>query len=141
MGKPDALKGQVKHDARAGDRHNPTMPNHNAWVWARELTTNRVADLFSTLGGLPGHWEQLQNAINAGNNHFYAVTQHGGGYSDGGKTSEEGKKLITFISEAVIAAARNAKFDFPLHTLKFTNDMAWLKISRANGGVHTTSKP
>ncbi len=139
--KPEHLKGQVKHDARAGDRHNPTMPNNDASRWARELTTNRVADLFRTFPGLAGHWIQLQGAINAGNNHFYATANLGGGFTDGGKTSEEGKQLIKWIANAVISAAEAATFDFPMQMLQFTRDTGWLKISRAGGRVTVHSRP
>lgn len=130
-----------KHDARAEDRHNPTMPNTAAGLWARGLTTTRVADLFRTLPGLPGHWIQLQAAVNAGNNHFFATTHFGGGFNDGGKTSEEGKQLITWIANAVIKAAEAARFDFPLQQLSFTRDMGWLKLMRVNGRVMVVSRP
>lgn len=93
MSKIPGLKGQTKHDAIAENRHHPTMPANAAGLWARGLTTTRVADLFRTLPGLPGHWIELQGAVNAGNNHFYTVTDFGGGFNDGGQTSQEGRAL------------------------------------------------
>lgn len=141
MPKPQNLKGQTKHDAIAGDRHNPTMPQNSAERWARELTTTRVADLFRTERGLPGHWEQIQAAVNAGNHHFYNRTDFGGGFNDGGKTSNEGRMLIKWIADAVIASANAANFDFPMMQLKFTTDTGWLKISRVRGRVIINSRP
>lgn len=141
MSKINSLKGQTKHDAIAEDRHNPTMPANAAGLWARGLTTTRVADLFRTLPGLPGHWIQLQQAVNAGNNHFYSVTNHGGGFNDGGRTSAEGRLLIAWIANAVISAAEAATFDFPTQQLQFTRDTGWLKISRQGGRVIVSSRP
>lgn len=141
MPKPSNLKGQIKHAAIAENRHNPTMPANAAELWARGLTTTRVADLFRTLPGLPGHWIQFQGAVNAGNNHFFTTTNFGGGRNDGGRTSEEGKTLITWIANAVIAAAEAATFDFPMQQLQFTRDTGWLKLSRVNGRVIVHSRP
>jgi hypothetical protein len=141
MHKPAGLKGQTKHDAIAEDRHNPTMPPNDPLLWARGLTTTRVADLFRTLPGLPGHWLQLQGAVNAGNNFFYTTTNFGGGLNDGGRTSEQGKHLINWIALAVIAAAKAATFDFPMQQLQFTKDTGWLKLSRVNGKVIVHSSP
>ncbi len=140
--KPNTLKAAVKHAAIAADRHNMNVhPDEDPAIWARTLTTGRVADLFLTLPGLNGHWMELQLAINAGNNHFFRRTDFENGINDGGKTSEEGKQLITWISDAVIAAAKKATFDFPEHQLRFTNDMGWLKISRVRGNVIVKSTP
>ncbi len=130
MAKPDSVKDQ-KHDAKEADRHNITVPAADRDKWARTVTTQRVSDLFKTLQGLDGHWIQLQQEINRGNNNFVA----------NGKTDDEGKKLIKFISEAVEKAAKAASFDFPEHQLKFTADMGWLKISRAGGQVKVKSRP
>jgi hypothetical protein len=141
MPKPMMLKGAVKHGAINEDRHNPTMPAVSAELWARGLTTTRVADLFRTEPGLGGHWVQLQGAVNAGNNHFFVVTQFGLGFHNGGRTSDLGKTLITWISDAVIAAAEVATFDFTMLQLRFTSDMGWLKLSRENGRVIVTSRP
>ena len=141
MGKDRGLGGVIKHAAKAGDRHAPTMPNHNADLWVRELTSNRVSDLFRTLGGLPGHWQQIQGVVNAGNNHFFRTTQYGGGFNDGGRTSEHGKILIKWISDAIISAAKAANFDFQLMQLSFTQDTAWLKIRRVSGKVIVVSSP
>ncbi len=129
MAKPDSVK-DLKHDAKDADRHNITAPTADRDKWARTVTTQRVADLFKTLQGLDGHWTQLQQEINRGNNNFVA----------NGKTDEEGKKLIKFISDAVEKAAGAAKFDFPQQELKFTADMGWLKISREGGKVKVKSR-
>lgn len=141
MPKFGQLKGNVKQRAIAEDRHAPTMPNTNAAVWARGLTTTRVADLFKTLPGLPGHWAQIQGLVNAGNAHFYTTTQYGQGYNNGGRTSDEGKQLIKWIADAIISAANDADFDFPLQQLRFTSDVGWLKIQKVNGIVLIRSKP
>ena len=114
-------------------------------LWARGLTTTRVADLFRTLPGLRGHWAQLQNAVNAGNNHFYSDPSHVvpgyGRVFEGGYTSPEGKELCRWIADAVISAAEQATFDFPLEQLEFTRDMGWLKLYRQNGQVILLSRP
>lgn len=120
-----------KTEAKEADRHAIAAPSVDRAKWARSLTTQRVSDLFKTLPGLDGHWTQLQGEVNRGNNNFVVNS----------KTDDEGKKLIKFIGDAVVAAAKAAKFDFPQHDLKFTNDMGWLKISRANGQVIIKSRP
>lgn len=135
MSKDDALRGDIKWQARDADRHNLVRPNVNGALWARGLTTKRVADLFLTLGGLPGHWMQLQNEVNAGNRHFY------GGIQNRGLTTDEGKVLIRWIADAVVSAAEKASFDFPLQQLRFTADMGWLKLHRVSGRVMVFSRP
>jgi hypothetical protein len=141
MPKPPSVKGDVKGQAKSENRHDLTQPNVDAVRWARGLTTQRVAQLFLTLQGLPGHWKALQDAINAGNRLFFTTANLGAGRNDGGKTSEVGKQMITWIADAVIAAAKEATFDFPPQQLKFTSDMGWLKLSRVNGKVVITSRP
>ena len=128
--KPNEVKGE-KQAAKEADRHNITGPAADGPKWARSLTTTRVADLFKTLPGLPGHWTELQGEINRGNKHFVV----------GSKTTDAGKTLIKFIADAVVKAAENAKFDFPLQQLKFTGDMSWLKLERKNGKVSVKSQP
>ena len=98
MTKPDTLKGNIKVRLQAADRHNLERPDGDSALWARSLTTQRVADLFRTLPGLPGHWMQLQMQVNAGNHHFC-------GGQTGHQTTEEGKVLIRWIADAVIKAA------------------------------------
>ncbi len=131
MVKPNEVKGQTKTDAKAADRHAPVRPDADAALWARTLTTKRVSELFKTLPGLDGHWKQVQAEVNAGNKYF----------TENSKTTEEGKKLIKFIGDAVVKAAESAKFDFPAQQLKFTNDTGWLKIERAAGKVNVKSRP
>jgi hypothetical protein len=141
MSKPLILKGSIKHKAIKEDRHLPTMPSTDAALWARSLTTTRVADLFLTLKGLPGHWMQIQLSINAGNKYFFQTTQFGQGRNDGGRTTEEGKQLIKWIADAIIGAAEDAPFDFPLMQMKFTDDLRWLKILKKNGRLVIASRP
>ncbi|MDR8728529.1 hypothetical protein FEQ05_02866 [Burkholderia pseudomultivorans] len=134
MTKPDVLKGDIKSQAQEADRHNLARPAVNGALWARGLTTQRVADLFRTLPGLPGHWMQLQNEVNAGNRYFYGV-------QNGHQTTEEGKALIRWIADAVVSAAGQAGFDFPLQQLRFTADTGWLKLYRVGGRVLVLSRP
>ena len=129
MARLDELKA-VKHDARAADRHAPARPADDAALWARTLTTKRVSDLFRTEAGLAGHWVQVQAEVNAGNRHF----------SENWRTTELGKQLIAFISDAIIKAAEKAAFDFPAQQLKFTSDTGWLKLERVNGRVVVKSR-
>jgi hypothetical protein len=130
MAKPDSLKDQ-KAAGKSADRHNIAAPAADRNAWARGLTTKRVADLFKTLPGLDGHWTQLQNEVNRGNNNFVGAD---------GKTDADGKKIIKFISDAVIKAADDADFDFPMQQLKFTKDMGWLKILREGGKLKVKSR-
>ncbi len=132
---------QAKEAAREGDRHNIVPPTQDSATWARTLSTQRVADLFKTPDGLDGHWQQIQQEVNAGNHHFFRVQDMGQGYNDGGATSIEGKTYIAWIAKAIIKAAEDAKFDFELKKMKFTSDMAWLKLSRQNGKVIVHSSP
>ena len=141
MPKDDMLKGGIKQQAKSADRHHATMPDESAARWARELTTKRVFELFKTPEGLPGHWQQIQQKVNAGNNHFFRTARYGEGRNDGGRTTEEGKVLMAWIADAIIAAAGAANFDFPTQQLQFTTDTAWLKISRVRGRVMVHSRP
>lgn len=122
-----------KHEAKKADRHNIISPAEEAdrARWARTITTLRVSDLFKTLNGLNGHWMQIQNEINRGNSRFVVR----------GVTGEEDKNYVRFISDAVVSAANDAGFDFPLMQLKFASDMGWLKIDRVNGRVTVWSRP
>lgn len=124
------LKG-VKHDAKEADRHAPTSPETDPALWARELTTQRVSDLFRTLPGLNGHVIQVQNLVNRAAKVFGTPTG----------TSTVGKELFSYIANAVVRAAYDADFDFPKLEIKFTNDMAYLKISRQQGRVIIHSQP
>ena len=121
-----------KDSAKAANRHQIVSPIPEATraAWARAVTTQRVADLFKTAGGLPGHWTQLQQEVNRGNNNFVV----------GGQTDLKGRELIKFISDAVEKAAQAATFDFPEQKLQFTNDMGWLKICRERGQVKVRSR-
>lgn len=87
MSKDDALRGDIKGRAQHADCHNLARPAASGALWTRGLTTQRVADLFRTLPGLPGHWMQLQNEVNAGSRYFYGV-------QNGSVTTAEGKALI-----------------------------------------------
>jgi len=133
----------AKGDAKQADRHNLGDPVADAAKWARALTTKRAADLFKTEKGLDGHWKQVQQEVTRGNKHFFATKTSPGGYTDGGKTSAEGKKLIAFIADAIVAAAKSKSvdFDFPLQQMKFNSDMAWLKLERVGGQVKVKSTP
>ncbi|WP_175769443.1 PAAR-like protein [Burkholderia cenocepacia] len=130
--KPDSLKGPIKGHAQAENRHNLTRPEVNGPLWGRGVTTQRVADLFRTREGLAGHWTQLQNEVNAGVKQFYR-REFG--------TSEEGKIMFRWISDAVVSAAKKTRFDFPRLELRFSPDMGWLKIERLNGFLNVSSRP
>lgn len=138
--KPDIIKA-AKDAGVAGDRHTPTAVAVSPGVWARELSTLRISDLFRTLPGLPGHWAQVQAQVNAGNHYFFQTTITGPGFNDGGKTSDEGKGIIAFLADAIVGAADAAAFDFPVMQMKFTSDSAFLKIARVNGRLDIKSSP
>ncbi|UPH72123.1 hypothetical protein LGT41_0004680 [Abyssibius alkaniclasticus] len=131
----------AKGDAKEADRHNLGDPVADAAKWVRGLTTKRVSDLFKTEKGLEGHWKQVQQEVTRGNKHFFATKTLPGGFTDGGKTSPEGKKMIAFIADAIVGAAKGSKIDFPLQEMKFTSDMAWLKLEKASGKVKVKSTP
>lgn len=142
MAKTPELRA-AKGGAKQADRHNLGDPVADAAKWARGLTTKRVADLFKTEKGLDGHWKQVQQEVTRGNKHFFASKTSPGGFTDGGKTSAEGKKLIAFIADAIVSAAKSKSvdFDFPLQKMQFTSDMAWLKIERVDGKLKVKSTP
>jgi hypothetical protein len=121
---------QEKHTAKVANRHIIARPQDNAPEWARTITTLRVPDLFTTADGLPGHWQQIQQEVNSGIKQFTA----------NGKTTEEGKKLLRYIGDAIIKAAGDAQFDFQGQKMILADDMGWLKISRNQGIVNVTSK-
>lgn len=140
MAKTPEIRG-AKGSAKQADRHNLGDPVKDAAKWARALTTKRVSDLFKTEKGLKGHWKQVQQEVTRGNKHFFATKTLPGGYTDGGKTSPEGKKIIGFIADAIVGAAKGSKIDFELQQMKFNNDMAWLKIEKVKGRIKVKSTP
>ncbi|NYZ65845.1 peptide ABC transporter ATPase [Endozoicomonas sp. SM1973] len=112
------------------DRHNLIHPVEQPELWAKSVTRQRVSDLFrfnpnraDNLTPFTKHWQQIQQEVNRAVN----------GYSN--IATEEGKSAFRDIATAIVKAARHAQFDFPEHTLKFTNDMPWLKIARVNGNL------
>ncbi|MCX4029247.1 hypothetical protein [Spartinivicinus marinus] len=120
----------VKDAARIADRHNLIHPVEQPELWAKSVTRQRVSDLFrfnpnraDNLTPFTKHWQQIQQEVNRAVN----------GYSN--IATEEGKSAFRDIATAIVKAARHAQFDFPEHTLKFTNDMPWLKIARVNGNL------
>jgi hypothetical protein len=124
----------AKVAAKAADRHQIVSPRGregNAPLWARSTTTQRVADLFRTERGLPGHWQQLQQEVSRGNTHF----------QDPGVDIAQGRELARFIAAGIEKAAGAANFDFGELTLKFPNDWGWLKIRREDGKVIVRSRP
>ncbi|MBO1359024.1 hypothetical protein J2D73_04315 [Acetobacter sacchari] len=138
--KPDSVRA-ARHEASSGDRHLPTAVEQNSGLWARELSTLRIADLFLTARGLPGHWTQIQMQIRAGNNFFFRTENYGNGFNDGGKTTSEGRELFAYIADSIVRAAMNADFDFGEQRMEFPPDCAFLKMSRINGVVKVSSTP
>jgi hypothetical protein len=121
----------ARHPASAADRHQLPDPAQDLPQWGRALTTQRVADLFKTRQGLPGHLRQIQQEVNRA---LPVVSRNG-------RTSPQGKEVFGFIAQGMLKAAEAASFDFGEQTLTFSPDMAALKFSRVNGRVVVRSTP
>lgn len=106
------------------DRHRLPAPQIFAQEWAAGLVKTRVSDLFSSLGGLPGHFIQIQTEVNRTRNGDFFVRNQ--------QTTEKGKELYTLIGNSIISAAESANFNFNEKVLEFPGDFPWLKISKAN---------
>ena len=116
-----------------GVRHNPPLPGIYPELWLEVLSRERISDLFRTLPGLAGHWTTVQNEINSTHKAAFFVLN--------GATTQLGRTIYRAIANAIINAADDAGFDFPLQTLVFAPDVARLKIHRTNGHLEVESRP
>lgn len=143
--KPNALRLQ-KHAAKKANRHHLTRPAKDPAAWARSLTTTRVADLFGNslnpdgsyrltaekaLAGLDNHLQQVQQEINS------AVAV----FTKWGATAKQEKEFLQWVANAIISAAKDARFNFGPKEIQFGPDMGWLKFKRQNGHVTVLSRP
>lgn len=117
----------------AGDRHRIPDPKLFPDMWLEVLIQTRVVELFKTLPGLRGHWEQVQALVNSakGSMHFY----------DNYQTTDLGKEKFGDLAVAIINVAADAGFDFPVQELRFTHDLAYLRLSKTKVQLKVHSKP
>ena len=106
------------------DRHNITHPHKNATRWLNTMKSKRVAELFRTSGGLPGHITQVQQEINRVNSEL------------NGKSGNEVTAYIAALKQiraAIITSAKGAPFDFNKFGIKFSPLGSDLYLERHNG--------
>jgi len=116
-----------------GDRHNIASPGIYPEVWLEVLVRERVSDLFRTLPGLAGHWQQIQSEVNS--------TRKTAFFFDGGKTTDLGRRIYKAVGASIVNAADDAKFDFPEQVMVFNADIGQLRLSRSGGYLNLKSRP
>ena len=134
IGKTPVNKSVEELAKTVGDRHRIPDPNLFPDLWVEVLIQKRVVDLFRSLPGLSGHWEQIQASVNstARSLHFW----------DGGKTTNTGRDRYARLAIAIINVADDAPFDFPMMQLRFNHhDVGYLKISKSSTKLVVHSKP
>jgi len=157
---------QQKHAAKAADRHKLPRPttDDNFASWARGLTTKRVADLFGNglkpdgsyrltpqqaEAGFDNHLKQIQQEINAAVSVIIDMSKNNG-KANLTMAKEDAMKFLAWISDSIVSAAKNARFDFSTKTIYFGHkdfrscfgkDVAWLKFKKDNGHVIVVSTP
>ena len=123
MGKiGDAENKKIFKQTQANKHYIPgpdVFPRH--WHAAVEL---RVAELFKTKGGIPGHWEQIQMEVNRTRSSLMMVRND--------LATEMGKKIYRRLGYSIISSAKDANFDFSEKTLQFPGQFNWLTISKKN---------
>lgn len=133
LGKTPANRTVDELAKTVGDRHRLPDPKLFPDLWVDYLIQTRVVDLFKTLSGLPGHWMQIQAAVNSARQsiHFY----------EKGTTTSLGRDKFTRLAISIINVADDSGFDFPTQELRFNNDMGHLRILKSRGRLVVQSKP
>jgi hypothetical protein len=119
----------IKKDGRpkqtqVDDRHNITNPQADSTRWLNTMKQTRVAELFLTAQGLPGHVRQVQQEINRVNTNL-----NGKSGAEVTAYTNALKKLRT----AIIASAKGAKFDFNKFGIQFSPLGSDLYLERHQG--------
>lgn len=145
IGKPPAIRSQ-KHAAKSADRHKLPRPKADPAKWGRGLTTKRVADLFGNGLNPDGSYRLTAEQASAGfDNHLMQIQQEINSalaaFDKLPMPKEEQKAILRWVGKSVLSAAKDSRFNFDQKTLRFGEDMAWLKFKREKNQVIVSSRP
>ena len=96
------------------------------------MKQKRVAELFRTPQGLPGHVQQIQNEINRVKNNLNGKT---------GIEVSEYTAALKSLKNAIIASSKGAKFDFNKFGIQFSPLESDLYLARQNGRLLVDGRP
>jgi hypothetical protein len=128
--------GKDRHQA-TDDRHNVTDPYIDAAVWTKTITSKRVNELFKTSGGLAGHVTAIQLEVNRLNSDRNRAAKLEG---TSGATVVSYINAIKTVRNALVASAKNAKFDFAKFGVKFAPLGSDLYLERVGGKLKVDGK-
>ena len=121
---------------RHGNRHNIANPRNKPNRWLRTMKRTRVAELFRTRPGLPGHVQAIQNEINRFN-----------GYNPEKLNRwSRGVNVLKELKLSLISSAKGARFDFDRISFDFSNKkfggaVSDLHLKRKNGILYVNGRP
>lgn len=111
--------------AKVGDRHAIPHPYMDLGGWFKTLMTGRVADLYKTAGGFPGHALQVQQEI----------TRLADCIDDGnfkGQALTTAMEYETRVYDFIDKEADTVSFDLPKYIFRFSGGKT-LKVERVGG--------
>lgn len=124
-------KGGSKQ-TQVDNRHNITNPHQDATRWLNTMKRTRVAELFRTEQGLPGHVQQIQNEINRVKNNLNGKT---------GKEVTEYTAALKSLKNSIVASSKGAKFNFNKFGIQFSPLESDLYLARQNGKLLVDGRP
>ncbi|MFQ5418812.1 MAG: DUF4157 domain-containing protein [Anaerolineae bacterium] len=113
------------------ERHQIPAPGVNLPEFLKGITEGRIAELFLTLGGLVGHVQQVQGAINQLYNAMNAGT------IPQNAAAEAAQK----IAAALTKAGQAASFNYGKQIFDFRGLISDLAIEKTNEGFQVNGKP
>ncbi len=114
------------------NRHNISDPHKDATRWLNTMKQTRVAELFRTSQGLPGHVQQIQNEINRVKNNLNGKT---------GKEVTEYTAALKALRNAIVASSKGATFDFNKFEIQFSPLGSDLYLARQNNRLQVDGRP
>jgi hypothetical protein len=120
------------------DRHGITDPYTDAGRWAQSVIKGRVAELFLTSAGLPGHVTQIQQEISRLVSSKHVATKMEGRMGD---EVMEYIMAVESVKSAIVSAAKAATFDFNKFKLDFGSLTPEMYLERSNGKFKRDGKP
>ena len=122
---------------KADDRHGITDPYTDPSQWSESLKKTRIAELFKTVGGLPGHVTQLQQEISR------VVSDKNRTTKLEGRTGDDVADLLVAIEavkSSIVAAAKATAFDFEKISFSFAPFAGDLYLKRTGGKLYRDGK-
>lgn len=114
------------------NRHNITAPSEDLNRWLETIKRARANDLFRTLGGLNGHFQQIQQEVDRVKN-TARETNDATSYNSY-------VNAIKTVRHSLISSARNANFDFERIELELYPLASNLSLERHNGRLYVDGK-